>query len=201
VLARCALVKAAIARKRGGDPRTPLAIAADPAFPEGRAVLAARGEAQAQPGVRATLAGLGLLAGPRHRLSGRSGARVVTDAELEAARAAHAVVVEPARASLTARGPDGAPRVDRGRPLLCELLAVLVDAQGQVVSPEALFLQVWGGPEYHPLRHRNTLYVGLKRLRQALRDLFGDDREIVETAAGGWRLADGVDAIVVRPAD
>ncbi|HTJ43668.1 MAG TPA: winged helix-turn-helix domain-containing protein [Kofleriaceae bacterium] len=200
VLARCALVRAAIARKRGGDPRISLAIAADPAFPEGRAVLAARGEAEAQPGVRATLAGLGLLAGPRHRVSGRGGARVVTDAELEAVRATHPIVVEPARASLTAHA-GGATRVDRGRPLLCELFAVLVDAQGQVVTPEALFLQVWGGPEYHPLRHRNTLYVGLKRLRQALRDLLGDDREIVETASGGWRLADGVDAVVVRPAD
>jgi DNA-binding winged helix-turn-helix (wHTH) protein len=109
-------------------------------------------------------------------------------------------VVEPARAALTVRNGKDA-KVDRGRPLLCELLAVLVEAQGQVVSPEALFRQVWGGPEYHPLRHRNTLYVGLKRLRQALRDLVGDDREIVETASGGWRLADGVDAIVVRPAD
>ena len=34
-----------------------------------------------------------------------------------------------------------------------------------------------------------------------VRDLLGDDREIVETASGGWRLADGIDAVVVRPAD
>ena len=70
-----------------------------------------------------------------------------------------------------------------------------------MVSAEQLFLTVWGGREYHPLRHRNTVYVAVKRLRQTLKGLVADDREIIETAAGGWRLADGIDAVVVRPVD
>ena len=82
-----------------------------------------------------------------------------------------------------------------------ELLAALVEGAGAVASAEQLFLAVWGGREYHPLRHRNTVYVAVKRLRQTLKTLVDDDRDVIETAAGGWRLADGIDAIVVRPVD
>ena len=110
-------------------------------------------------------------------------------------------MVEPARAVIAVRVGDEV-RLDRGRALLCELLAALVEAQGAVVSPEALFRRVWGGPEYHALRHRNTLYVALRRLRQSLRDLCGDDgedRRDRAPAAGGSRTS--VDAAVIRPAD
>jgi DNA-binding winged helix-turn-helix (wHTH) protein len=92
-------------------------------------------------------------------------------------------------------------RVDRGRPLACELLAAMVDADGAVISAEQLFVSVWGGREYHPLRHRNTVYVAVKRLRQTLKALIGDEREVIETAAGGWRVTDGVDVVVVRPVE
>jgi hypothetical protein len=208
VLARCAMVRAAIFGRRGDDPRPALAAPTDPSYPEGRAQLAARAaldgarldEDDVPPGVRANLAALGLVAGPRHRVTMRGAARVIGDAELEAVRAEHAIVIEPARAVIAVR-VAGEVRLDRGRALLCELLAALVEAQGAVVSPEALFRRVWGGPEYHALRHRNTLYVALRRLRQSLRDLCGDDQEIVETAAGGWRVADPIDAVVIRPAD
>jgi hypothetical protein len=47
--------------------------------------------------------------------------------------------------------------------------------------------------EYHPLRHRNRLYVALKRLRTTLVELCGDDRgELIETKSGGWRLGAGL---------
>ncbi|MCB9559680.1 MAG: helix-turn-helix domain-containing protein [Kofleriaceae bacterium] len=148
--------------------------------------------------MRAVLSSLGLVAGARHRVITRAGAGVVVDAELERVRAAHAVVVEPSRSTITA-ATGGEVRVDRGRPLACELLAALVEAQGAAVSAEQLFLGVWGGHEYHPLRHRNTVYVAVKRLRQTLRTLLEDDRELIETTAAGWRLVDHVDVAVIRP--
>jgi DNA-binding response OmpR family regulator len=160
-------------------------------------VAAALGEQAPAPGVRALLSALGLVSGLRVRVASRAGVRVVGDSELERLRGAHRLVVEPARAVITVN-VDGQIRVDRGRPLACELLAALVEAQGVVVPAETLFLGVWGGREYHPLRHRNTLYVAIKRLRTTLRELLGEEREIIETAAGGWRLADGIDAVSVR---
>ncbi|MBZ0232762.1 MAG: helix-turn-helix domain-containing protein, partial [Deltaproteobacteria bacterium] len=135
-----------------------------------------------------------------HKVSARGSVQIVDDASLEVARAAHFLVVEPVRAVITCHA-GGESRVDRGRPLACELLAALVDADGAVVSAEQLFLGVWGGREYHPLRHRNTVYVAVKRLRQTLKALIQDEREVIETAAGGWRVADGVDIAVVRPVE
>jgi hypothetical protein len=167
---------------------------------EGVAVRAALDEAAPSPGQRGLLAGLGLAPGARHRVTGRGGARIVDDRELARTRGEHLLVVEPVRAVITCTIVDDV-RVDRGRPLACELLATLVEATGVVLSAEQLFLAVWGGREYHPLRHRNTVYVAVKRLRQTLKALVGDDRDVIETAAGGWRLADGIDAIVVRPPD
>ena len=125
---------------------------------------------------------------------------ITTYTELDRVRAGHAFVIEPVRAVITCNH-GGQVAIDRGRPLACELFAALVEASGAVVPAEQLFLGVWGGREYHPLRHRNTVYVAVKRLRQTLKGLTADEREIIETAAGGWRVADGVDAVVVRPAD
>jgi DNA-binding winged helix-turn-helix (wHTH) protein len=43
------------------------------------------------------------------------------------------------------------------------------------------------------MRHRNTLYVALKRLRTILANLCGNHRgELIETVPGGWRLVAGV---------
>ena len=206
IVARCALLRGAIRVRRGDavGARAELlaavhAGAANLDHGEGRAVRVALGEAAPSPGVRALLAALGLAPGATYRVAGRGGTRVVDDAELERVRAAHGFVIEPVRAVITCNAP--AVRVDRGRPLACELFAALIEAQGAVVSAEQLFLGVWGGREYHPLRHRNTVYVAVKRLRQTLKSLLDDERDVIETAAGGWRLADGVDAVVVRPVD
>lgn len=43
------------------------------------------------------------------------------------------------------------------------------------------------------------MYVAVKRLRQTLRTLLEDDRELIETTAAGWRLVDHVDVAVIRP--
>jgi len=206
IVARCALLRGAI-KVRRGDPiggRAELLAAVHAGTAgldhgEGRSVRIALGEAAASPGQRALLAALGLAPGATYRVAGRGGIRVVDDAELERVRAGHGFVIEPVRAVITCNAP--AVRVDRGRPLACELFAALIEAQGSVASAEQLFLGVWGGREYHPLRHRNTVYVAVKRLRQTLKGLLGDERDVIETAAGGWRLADGVDAVVVRPVD
>ncbi|MBK9030759.1 MAG: winged helix-turn-helix domain-containing protein [Myxococcales bacterium] len=207
VLARCALLRGAL-RTRGGDAvggRAELLAAvhagvASLEHGEGRAVRVALGEAPPTPGQRALLAALGLAPGATYRVVGKTGTRVVDDAELDRVRTGHAFVIEPVRAVISCNHA-GAVAIDRGRPLACELFAALVEAHGAVISAEQLFLGVWGGREYHPLRHRNTVYVAVKRLRQTLKGLIADEREIIETAAGGWRLADGVDAVVVRPVD
>ena len=202
VLALVGLARAALAARRGEAPAAVVgSMAPDLRHTEGRALAAAIAAVEPAPGLRALLSSLGLVSGLRYRVLGRGGIRVIGDTELERLRTGHRLVVEPARAAITATLAASDIRIDRGRPLACELLAALVEAQGAVVPAETLFLGVWGGREYHPLRHRNTLYVAIKRLRTTLRDLLGEDREIVETAAGGWRLADGVDAIVIRPLD
>ncbi len=207
VAARCALLRGAVRTRRGdavgGRAELLAAVHAGVAsldHGEGRAVRVALGEAPPSPGHRALLAALGLAPGAAYRVAARSGARVVDDAELDRVRGSHTFVIEPVRAVITCNH-GGKVAIDRGRPLACELYAALVEAHGAVVSAEQLFLGVWGGREYHPLRHRNTVYVAVKRLRQTLKSLIADDRELIETAAGGWRLADGVDAVVVRPVD
>lgn len=82
-----------------------------------------------------------------------------------------------------------------GRPLLCALLAHLTqDAAGH--SAERLFYEVWGGREYHPLRHRNTIYVAILRLRRVLQVLV-PGRDVVETTAQGWRLSAEISRYVI----
>jgi ATP/maltotriose-dependent transcriptional regulator MalT/DNA-binding winged helix-turn-helix (wHTH) protein len=98
------------------------------------------------------------------------------------------VIVDVAAATIATRRA-----VIKGRPVACALLACLADAQGQIVSPEVLYRTTWGASEYHPLRHRNTLYVAVKRLRDVLAELRGDRYgELIETLPGGWRLVAGV---------
>jgi DNA-binding winged helix-turn-helix (wHTH) protein len=98
------------------------------------------------------------------------------------------VIVDVAHATIATRRA-----VVKGRPIACALLACLVDARGEVVPADVLYRTAWGASEYHPLRHRNTLYVALKRLRIVLAELCGDDRgELIETLPGGWRLVAGV---------
>jgi DNA-binding winged helix-turn-helix (wHTH) protein len=81
----------------------------------------------------------------------------------------------------------------KGRPIACALLACLIDARGQAVPADVFYRTVWRAGEYHPLRHRNMLYVAIKRLRQILAELCpGHGGELIETVPSGWRLVTGV---------
>jgi DNA-binding winged helix-turn-helix (wHTH) protein/ATP/maltotriose-dependent transcriptional regulator MalT len=100
------------------------------------------------------------------------------------------VVVDLANATITARHT-----VVKGRPIAAALLACLIDAHGQAVPADVLYRTVWRTGEYHPLRHRNALYVAIKRLRQVLAELCPGHRgELIETVPSGWRLIAGVAA-------
>ena len=123
----------------------------------------------AAPGTRRLLAALGL-------------APAVVDPRY----ASFDLVVDVTRGLII--GCNGA-RTIKGRPITCRVLAVLVAEQGTVVSPETLYRRAWDADDYHPLRHRNTVYVAVNRARGALRELF-PDRDLVENAPGGWRLSD-----------
>ena len=90
-------------------------------------------------------------------------------------------------------------RVIRGRPVACAVLAHLAGAGGRAVSAADFYRRVWQGREYHPLRHRNTIYVALSRLRRTLAELL-PDRPVIERVPAGWRLAPGVRVSVVSGA-
>ncbi len=155
--------------------------------------------ARAVPGAVALLAHLGLSDPIDAYLVDRHGRRAATQAEVARERARRELFVDEREAVIA----SGA-RAIRGRPLLSALLAVLIQARGEAVAPEALYTQVWNAPEYHPLRHRNALYVGINRLRAGLRALL-PAREVIARVSTGWRLLDDVDACVAvatrRPAE
>ena len=81
----------------------------------------------------------------------------------------------------------------KGRPITCKVIAVLVEVQGAIVTPETLYRRAWEADDYHPLRHRNTLYVAVNRARRALRELF-PDADLIENVPGGWRLSERIKA-------
>lgn len=69
-----------------------------------------------------------------------------------------------------------------------------------MVSAEELHLEVWGGAEYHPLRHRNTVYVAVNRLRCTLGEMF-PERTLIVRVPDGWRLDASLDACTVESFD
>ncbi len=71
---------------------------------------------------------------------------------------------------------------------LIRLLEVLTDAGEAGISLEHLYLEVWQGREYHPLKHRTTVHVALTRLRAALGPLVAD-LSLIEQHEGGYRIA------------
>jgi DNA-binding winged helix-turn-helix (wHTH) protein len=74
----------------------------------------------------------------------------------------------------------------RGRAVLSALFAHLVDAGGRPIGAEPLYRAVWGVDEYHPLRHRNTLYSAINRLRRILIALVPERGELIATVPDGW---------------
>ena len=196
-----AIVAAALARRthRGRAPEEVLDTALRELDPEHATVYASilraaiDGAAAAiAPGAVALLAHLGLADSVECYLVDRTGRRAATRQDVARERARRELLVDELEGSIVARrGEVEIP----GRALQCALLSVLIRARGAPIEPGALYTQVWGAAEYHPLQHRNTLYVAINRLRKSLQEAV-PGREIVERAGGGWRIADDVDACV-----
>ncbi|MFO0580594.1 MAG: hypothetical protein U1A78_42020, partial [Polyangia bacterium] len=204
LLLGAALGEAALLQRRGESRRAAellrRALDDSPAACAGVAALPLRAaldpSLRAPAGVRSLLTGLGLHAEPAIEVTDRRGARIVPAATPDA-RPSYDLIVDVDRGLLGT--PDEAARLS-GRPLLCLILARLLAARtsgGDSVDAERLFYDVWGGREYNPLRHRNTIYVAITRLRQALRDVL-PGREVIETTPSGWRLAPGIELCVRR---
>lgn len=204
----CAILTAALARHEQRDraARDVLAEALRQLDPErgsvyaGILVAAIDGgvAARAAPGAVALLAHLGFTDAVDCYLLDRHGRRAASDQDLDRERARRELFVDERHDVIVARG--GAAEV-RGRPMLCALLSALVQARGQPVTPDALYRQVWQVAEYHPLHHRNALYVAINRLRASLREVL-PEREVIERTRGGWRVVEQVDvcvALAVRP--
>ena len=140
----------------------------------------------------ALLAHLGFTDAVDCYLLDRHGRRAASDQDLARERASRELFVDERHDVIVARG--GAAEV-RGRPMLCALLSALVQARGRPVAPDALYRQVWQVAEYHPLHHRNALYVAINRLRASLREVL-PERDVIERTRGGWRVIDQVDVCV-----
>jgi tetratricopeptide (TPR) repeat protein len=78
-----------------------------------------------------------------------------------------------------------------------QLFGALADSGSAGCSLEDLYLHCWGGTEYHSLRHRNSLYVALTRLRSALKPIVGRDL-IVKLGDGNYALAPTLRVAVCR---
>lgn len=79
-----------------------------------------------------------------------------------------------------------------------DMLARLVEAGPSGLSLEQMYLELWKGSEYHPLRHRNMVYVALQRVRSELRALTGGE-PITLIDESRYALAPGLRVAVRRP--
>lgn len=201
---QCSLVEAALAKRRQDPERAHKLLMAG--LRQARTVGGDRIEVQAQraaltpggdiavlPGVRNIVRFLGLEGGARYEIADRHGVRPASAAEVEREHERRELVVDVGSAVITMKSRS---KTIKGRPTACALLAKLIVAGGDI-DAETLYCDVWESQEYHPLKHRNTLYVTINRVRRSLKKVF-DDRPIIETVPGGWRIADDVDACVVR---
>lgn len=143
-----------------------------------------------RPGFLGLLRVLGLSAGTLV-VSSRHG-RVHTDVDHLSTVARHFDIVID-RVANSLRGPT---RTAEGRAMAVSILAGLAESDGEV-SPERLYQIVWGGNEYHPLRHRNTLYIALNRTRKLLKEM-GESREVILRGATGWTISPEVALAIVR---
>ena len=81
-----------------------------------------------------------------------------------------------------------------------QLVALLAEAGADGVSLEEMYFALWSGREYHPLNHRNMVYVALQRMRAALKALVGSE-PLARVGDGRYRLADRVRIGVRRRAE
>lgn len=78
------------------------------------------------------------------------------------------------------------------------LLSALAESGAAGASLEEIFARVWGG-SFHPLRHRNAVYVALARLKESLRPFSRDVR--ITHDGDRYRLAGPLPVAVRRKAD
>jgi DNA-binding response OmpR family regulator len=78
------------------------------------------------------------------------------------------------------------------------LLSALAESGTGGASLEEIFARVWGG-SFHPLRHRNAVYVALARLKESLRPFSRDVR--ITHDGDRYRLAGPLPVAVRRKAD
>jgi hypothetical protein len=78
------------------------------------------------------------------------------------------------------------------------LLSVLAESGDGGASLEEIFARVWGGT-FHPLRHRNAVYVALARLKESLRPFTRDVR--ITHDGDRYRLGGALPVAVCRKAD
>jgi hypothetical protein len=154
-----------------------------------RALVGGRLDPVGQALVAAALDGGGAIARPDHAaLLAAIGLRAAPPARTE-------LIVDLARGTIAT--PAGA--AIRGRVILAALLARLAEAEGRPVGPAPLYRAVWQSRDYHPLRHRNTLYAGVNRLRRALATLVPEGGPLITTEPEGWCLrTEAVAARIVR---
>jgi hypothetical protein len=82
-------------------------------------------------------------------------------------------------------------------PQLLLLLEAIADGASDGVTPEALYHAVWHPRnEYHPLRHRNAVYVAVNRLRAALEPVAG--KQALRSTATHYALAPRLRIAVCR---
>lgn len=83
-----------------------------------------------------------------------------------------------------------------GQSTAIEILVALAESP-EPLSAARLYHEVWGGAEYHPLRHRNTLYVALNRTRKLVREI-GERRTVIVRLRNGWTIAEHVTVAIAR---
>jgi tetratricopeptide (TPR) repeat protein len=201
----CAILSAALAKRanRGKAADDVLANALRTLGPE-RGTLAANtllaaiengAVAAAVPGAVALLGHLGLSEAVGCYIVDQHGRRAATEKDVARERGLRELFVDEARSVIAGRG--GEVEIS-GRPMQCALLSVLIQARGESVAPDTLYKRVWGVSEYHPLQHRNALYVAINRLRKSLKKIV-PDREVVLRGNNGWRLPADLDACAIVP--
>ena len=83
-----------------------------------------------------------------------------------------------------------------GRGVAAAILVTLAESL-EPVSAERLYQVVWGGHDYHPLRHRNTLYIALNRTRKLVEEL-DESREVIRREGTGWTISPDIDLAIAR---
>jgi hypothetical protein len=139
--------------------------------------------AEAMPGVTAHLRFLGVLA-PRYWIACPDGGYFGGEHSLARVRAASDLVIDTTSNVISSRHSR---REIRNRSAAVDLVRWLAERRGPA-SAEELYRGVWGAAEYHPLRHRNTLYIALNRARRALNELV-PGRAVIVRVREGWQIA------------